>query len=682
MLRGRPLFEPQGLHRPSNPPEPMHSHRTTSRAGTRLIGVLASLAISGLAISGLTLSACSDDAGSGEHRGPDRGGPADTSTRPGVDGDTPEAPDRDATATTDADTDTGDPVIPEDVGVGEPCDPASAPFCVGERGVLYCDPLELTVRERECPGGQICQGGECGSPTGFVCNAAGNTCNGTHVARCNDDGTPGELVETCSFACAGGACLEPCVDEKSYFGCAFFALDLDNHDGTRFGFGGTPAAAQDWAVSISNPNEGPVTVTITQTDGPTVVDDLVVGALSVERVVMPRLDVGASSHSRRSFLIETSGPVTAHQFNPINNVNVFSNDASLLLPTHALGRRYRVLAWPTEVVTVPILGDQIRWSYVTFVGATPGTTTVTVTAPPNGAVLAGDGVPSIAGGASHTFTLQFGDVVGLQSASINRNDFTGMVLEASSPIAVFSGSECSFIPLSNNYCDHLETQLFPTETWGTHYVAAKFQPRGTEPDVYRILADQNGTTILTDPPQPGANGVVLSAGEFVEFESRDDFLITGSNPISVAQFMVGSSYPGFPDCQREADPNAPGPPPNNCAIPADRRCVAESGIGDPAFLTLVPENQLRTDYLVLTPEGYHRDYLTIVAPSDADIAINDAPVTATRDEIPGTTTSVMRIPVEPGTHRLVGTAPFALYAYGYDCDVSYAYAGGSNLDTP
>jgi hypothetical protein len=33
-----------------------------------------------------------------------------------------------------------------------------------------------------------------------------------------------------------------------------------------------------------------------------------------------------------------------------------------------------------------------------------------------------------------------------------------------------------------------------------------------------------------------------------------------------------------------------------------------------------------------------------------------------------------------GAHRLRGSAPFALYVYGYDCDVSYAYAGG--LDVP
>jgi hypothetical protein len=35
-------------------------------------------------------------------------------------------------------------------------------------------------------------------------------------------------------------------------------------------------------------------------------------------------------------------------------------------------------------------------------------------------------------------------------------------------------------------------------------------------------------------------------------------------------------------------------------------------------------------------------------------------------------------PAQP--HNLTGSAPFGLTVYGYDCDVSYAYPGGLNLE--
>src|SRR5690606_36883355 len=47
----------------------------------------------------------------------------------------------------------------------------------------------------------------------------------------------------------------------------------------------------------------------------------------------------------RAFRVVSDLPIVATQFNPLGGALAFTTDASLLLPTHALGTRYFHLAW-------------------------------------------------------------------------------------------------------------------------------------------------------------------------------------------------------------------------------------------------------------------------------------------------------------------------------------------------
>lgn len=146
--------------------------------------------------------------------------------------------------------------------------------------------------------------------------------------------------------------------------------------------------------------------------------------------------------------------------------------------------------------------------------------------------------------------------------------------------------------------------------------------------------------------------------------------------------MVGSSFPGPTNGCIRGDNNNPNP--STCAIRSDPRCGTSeevSGIGDPAFLLLVPDEQLRSDYVVLTPTDYVRDHLTAIVRAGATVTLDGAPIGGTRTAIPGTLNEVIRIEVQDGPHDVRSSEPFALYSYGYDCDVSYAYAGGLNFVT-
>jgi hypothetical protein len=73
--------------------------------------------------------------------------------------------------------------------------------------------------------------------------------------------------------------------------------------------------------------------------------------------------------------------------------------------------------------------------------------------------------------------------------------------------------------------------------------------------------------------------------------------------------------------------------------------------------------------------------LNIVAKPGTQITVDGAPMTAELVAIGGSEWAVAQVVVDDGVHSIEGDAPFGLTAYGYDCDVSYAYPGGLKLDT-
>jgi hypothetical protein len=264
---------------------------------------------------------------------------------------------------------------------------------------------------------------------------------------------------------------------------------------------------------------------------------------------------------------------------------------------------------------------------------------------------------------------------------------------ASKPVAVFGGSEAANAPNTNhcvanpthdpgrvgshaNVCegdmrtpcqgpadcsffitccaDHLEQQLFPVKTWGTRYLATRHVARGNESDNWRFLAAEDGTRVTTLPPVVSIP--VLNRGEWFDFETQQDFEIASNKPILVGQFM-----------QAEQAPN-PGSQPG------------DAGTGDPAFLLAVPIEQFREDYVFLAPNKYEFDYVNIIAPRDATVEFDGAPLRSGQFEAFGTGEyKVARFLIQDGVHTVRASAPVGVAVYGYDQYVSYAYPAGLNL---
>ncbi len=561
------------------------------------------------------------------------------------------------------------------------------------------------------------------------CDPGARSCDGFDVVRCRPNGSGTDVVATCDAAngdlCFAGACENACKlseENRSYEGCEYWAADLDNAVVSELG----TAAAQQFTIVLSNPSEltAQVTVDIFCTaedaanpaigcsegaahpiEGPFPVAP---GGLKVvdldprelDGTSSPELNDGPGTFvSKHAFRVTSSAPIVAYQFNPLDNVDVFSNDASLLLPSSAIGSRYVVLSWPQTIALSDVpeenAGQHLR-TFLTIVG-THDDTNVKVALSTD--IIAGGGIAAARAGDTIEFVLDQFEVANLETGSFNA-DFSGSIVESDEdkPVAVFAGGEASDVPFFDTFAlrlccaDHLEEQLFPETSFGTQFVAVKTPLRTVyvdeagwdvavvpdEPEFWRIVATREDTSISTSLPPPN-DAFFLQRGDVVTFESERDFTVSSSHPIAFGQFPASQQTTGIPSTVGGV--RAPG--------------------GDPAYITVPPIEQWRDEYLFLVPSQYDFDFLLIAAPATADILYDGMPLDLILPRceyepigfVDDTEYLAIRCPLsmpmpgdeglqDDGVHTLeaVNGEPFGLVVYGWDSFVSYGYPGGTNVD--
>ncbi|PJB48448.1 MAG: hypothetical protein CO108_02370 [Deltaproteobacteria bacterium CG_4_9_14_3_um_filter_63_12] len=553
-------------------------------------------------------------------------------------------------------TDTRDAFVLDATDVGE-CTPGEVMGCAADDAVFVCQPDGASKLPEDCPTGLHCMGGYCND---YVCMPNQPECaDGSSIKTCNADGSAYGAPVACPAAtvCSDRYCHTPCEYGKyvsSYIGCEYWTLDLDNyHDPMT-----NPKPDEvPHSVVISNPHGAPATV-IFQSPAVGVsinVPDPIVPARSAKAFQMPRLDISGTAITSNSINILSSIPVSVHQFNPLENVAVFSNDASLLLPRNVLGQDYYVVGWPTA--PLPCISPEFcpdpQHGYVTMLATELGTTTVTIK--PAARIQPGVTLPGWAAGIPATFTLNFGEVLNLEALDPNLfngfNDLTGTHITSDKPIAVFTGHEEAVVAEEGvDACcaDHLEEQLFPVNTWANEYIAALSPGRGVKNDYWFIVSAMDGNVITTNPPQPDANGIMLNAGQFVTFFSDQNFEVQGTGKLSVAQLLVSGQ-------------------------------ATSEGSGDPALVLAVPTARYRSDYALLTPAGFTTNYVTITRQPGVEVRIDGVAVSNSFTSIGSGAWETAGVSVNVGSHSLEGDGPFGIVAYGFGPQVSYAYPGGLNF---
>ena len=623
-----------------------------------------------------------------------------------------------------------DKLPPPNCVVGEQrCGALGVETCVVKDGFA-----NFTVTENCKTSGLVC------APSLLTCKRCvpgANVCNGVQTAVCDQSGdsltVTGQCDPTDKEACRNGGCVNLCDEAqtlRSNVGCEYWAVDLDN---ANVGLS-LNAASQQFAVVVSNPQpDVPAEVVIARDDSqpgqsPKVVDvaSATIPPLSLRVFKLGPREVDGSppgefntgSHTaltRAAYRLTSDFPVVAYQFNPLENVNVFSNDASLLKPVEALGApgtslapAYVVLGWPQTIATTEDPKTNFSASspvdlrsFLTIVGTRPNTKVRVET---TAGIIGGGPVKTTPLGGVVEAELGPFEVLNLETDDFN-SDFSGSLIHSDAPVVVFSGGEASDAPffsdLAERRCcaDHLEEQLDPIRTAGKKFAATVSENRTRavnlagatlgvveQPEYFRIVAVTTaGARVTTSLTGQYKQFELATRGSFVTIPSSRDFVVESDEAVMLSQVSASQDASGIPR-------GLPG--------------------GDPSMLIVPPLEQFRFSYVFLTPDKYSFDFIRIIAPPDATVVLDGESVDSlescrvspadglTTEErgsaIPSLVVHRCQLsfpvidPTKPtdrlspglqndGVHRVDSDRKVGVLVEGFDSFVSYAYAGGTEL---
>ncbi|MBL4688750.1 MAG: IgGFc-binding protein [Nannocystaceae bacterium] len=441
--------------------------------------------------------------------------------------------------------------------------------------------------------------------------------------------------------------------ELTNLGCEFWAVDLPNdYRGTLMS---PPAADQQFAVVIANASSvvpANVSIFVGAGDVPVASEVVPIGGVFEFALEPLNIEPRESSADGLAYRIESDVPVTAYQFNPLDNqVAVYSNDASLLLPVDALGQDYTAVTGNAILLSMGADDpDPVNSGAFISVVAVQDDTFVEISP-----------LTAIIGGPAEA-TLNRGEVLTVVSnvSGTNSGNLSGSRVHADRPVAVFSGNVATAVPANQSNCcaDHIEHQLPPHEAWGTAYaVAPPPSPIGPEADeaLYRITGAFEDTALRYCPTAPPGAPETIGPGQTAIFQTSMAFTVEADpdKPFALTQFL--QSFQAL-------SPNQPG---------------------DPAMLVIPSLGQLQRRYSFAVPAGYAQNFVTIVTRGAPDVTIDGEPVDsdvfAPAGVARGQEHFYASISVGEGAHIIEAEVPVGITVMGFDDAVSYGYPGGSGL---
>ena len=438
--------------------------------------------------------------------------------------------------------------------------------------------------------------------------------------------------------CDGGECLALCeliqLDASSV-GCSFFATKMDNF----YSNNGNPAQ-NDSLIAGNVSSEKSVNAQLYWVQVGEDVEEPVGNAVQIPPEgtytwSLAQLEIDSQTLKRTGgvYRLDTDIPVVAYLHSPIGATA--TNDASMLLPEHALTGNYIVTSYPATVGAYP--------SYFTAIAIEDGTAVdVEVTA----ATAGGGGIPALAAGQNTQIDMNRYDLINVVVQQQNGGDLSGTIVTADKPIWLIGATECANVPMyPQTYCDHMEEFPFPLEYWGEEYVAPHAPTRGNEAYHWRVYGGDDDVNIDTEPQQAGFP-LTLDRGEWYQFAADESFVFTGDGPFLPVQLLESEN------------PNA--------------------GTGDPGMYQMVPTEQFLDAYAFVTGTGYQVHYAQIVRTDGGAEVFIDGNQVGNYYQVGAF--EVSDVQVTEGAHFATSDQPFGILQVGYTGVTSYAYPGGLKLE--
>lgn len=366
-----------------------------------------------------------------------------------------------------------------------------------------------------------------------------------------------------------------------------------------------------------------------------------IAAGTVQKIRIPASDatiIGSDTSFHRSIHISATQDVVVFAV----SLHAARNEATLVLPNVALGKRYRVMTHDSEIKT------GLQESEFIVVA---GTDTVEVEITPKGNVANGanNNVP-------YTVTILPGHVYQAQARATN-DDLTGslIVTKNDKKFAVYAGNVWSSITCNGSIgnSDPLNEVMYPTSTWGSSYFCLPTPTVGI--DSIRIVADEDSTIIFKD----GNPVDTIFAGEYHGDTIRSIHHYTASKPVLFGQFLYTGAGQGS--------------------------CV-QNTITDPSMMILNPTEQMYLDSIsfVAIDTGLLAQHFihVLVRTTDTGRMLLDGNTMSgftpfIQDTIYAFKTETLK---KAGYHRLeTSGCGFIAYSIGIGSAISYAYATGASL---
>ncbi len=222
--------------------------------------------------------------------------------------------------------------------------------------------------------------------------------------------------------------------------------------------------------------------------------------------------------------------------------------------------------------------------------------------------------------------------------------------QAGKPLAVFQGSQCTFV--RHSACDHLFEQAVPVSYWGRQFLVVPIAERVAD-DVVRIVSSMDNCHVSFND----TTFVVINAGYYFDTVIRTATSIGATAPVSVCMYMSAELRDSVEDGGLLGDPSAIIIPPVDQGVTSTNFAAINTAISTHHYANVVTQT-------------CHVNGVTL------DGVAVDSAFTAYDDRW-----SYAQLQVSPGAHTLAsnsGTLNAWFYGMGYA--ESYGYIAGMTLE--